>query len=120
MKITENNGYRELALRPDELDDPVLDESLILELDSSQDPVVINLQSYVIMDSSQIVRLAKWIEEISDNCRLRLVIFANRFVAGILVGILGGRFSVFSDIQEMEVAVRQEVALEEKDLLWKL
>ena len=105
-------------LGPEDLDNFVFDEEFFNRLDQGQDALVINLRQFVIMCSEQIVKFTSWLAEVDALTDSRLVLFTNRFVSLTLSGILGHIFSVFADRNELEIAVRQEVVLKEKEMLW--
>ena len=109
----------ELALAPGDLDDFVFDEAFFHDLDGSDMTLVINLRQFTIMCSSQIVKFSKWLSEIDALAGSRKVLFCNRLVSQLLAGLLGHIFSVFTETCDLETAVKQEVALAEKDLLWE-
>ena len=79
---------------------------------------IINLRQFHIMCSPQIVKLTKWLAEIDALTGSRKVLFCNNLVRRILESFLGHIFSVFTDRTDLETAVKQEVALTEKELLW--
>ena len=108
----------ELALGTCDLDDFVFDEAFFHDLEGGSETLVINLRQMPVMCSSHILQFLKWLAEIDALTGSRKVIFCNQFVARLLSNIVGHIFSVFSDISDLEISVKQEVALEEKDLLW--
>ena len=118
MNLTQNSGYREIVLGAQDLDDFTADESFLRVLGESDEALVINLRQFAVMHSGEVLSLARWLAEVSSFTEARIVLFAGHFPGIILQGIMGHLYSVFTVGEELVTAVRQEVAVSEKDMLW--
>ena len=118
MKTIQKDGYTELVIYVDDLDDFVIDELFLSQIENAQASMAVNLMRFVIMDSQQILKFIRLITEINSLSSSRMAIICNNFVGSILKGILNKNFPVFTDKNDIEIALRQEVASEEKEMLW--
>jgi hypothetical protein len=118
MKFMHNSGYCELVLGPGDLEGFVFDEAFLAELERSEGPLVVNLRQFPVMGSERIVRLVRWLAEADTLSAARIVLFSTPFAGKVLSGLLGRVFSVFTEREALELSVRQDVSIAEKDMLW--
>jgi hypothetical protein len=119
MKIIKDNYFREIILGAEDIDDFIGEEPLAGEIMRGDDTTVINIKRIPVLGSEQIMNLIRLITEIGTLSSGRIVILCCAFVEKTLGGLMGRAVSVFISRPEMEVAVRQEVASTEKEMLWQ-
>jgi hypothetical protein len=119
MKIIKDNYYKEIILGLEDINDLIGEESLAGEIMRGDDPTVINIKRIPVLGSEQIMTLIRLITELCTLGSGRVVILCCAFMEKTLRGLMGRAVSVFISRTEMEVAVRQEVASTEKEMLWQ-
>ena len=118
MKLIKNDGFRELFFLRDGLNEQFLDESLIKSLQENTEPVVINLKALPFISSEDMIGLLRWLSDIELISDAFIVIFASSFACRVIKAVLGDEYPVFTLRSELEVSIRQDVAANEKELLW--
>ena len=118
MKTVQNNGYTEIILGSNDLEDFVIDEVFLKEIEQENNALVVNIKRFACMGSAEIMNLIKWLTQIDTVSGTRTIVLANEFVGQVILRILEGAVAVFTNRGEMDVALKQEVGLQEKELLW--